>query len=143
MSGIRWARVLVGGLVAGLVINLGEWLLNDVLLADETEAAAAEMGLEPISGSDIGLFIVMGFVLGILLVWLYAAIRPRYGPGPKAAIVAGLFGWVLLYAFWYVYNLAWQVFPSGLVRMSTIWGFFELPIATLIGAWLYREEGTA
>ena len=48
------------------------------------------------TGSDIGIFVAMTFVLGILLVWLYAAIRSRYGPGPKAAVVAGLFGWVLL-----------------------------------------------
>jgi hypothetical protein len=30
------------------------------------------------------LYIVMDFVVGILTVWLYAAIRPRYGPGPSS-----------------------------------------------------------
>lgn len=139
MNRINWARVIMGGLVAGVVINLGEWLLNGVILKSEMDAAVAEMGMEPMTGSDIGIFVVMSFVLGILLVWLYAAIRPRYGAGPKAAVCAGLFGWVLLYAFWYVYNLAWELFPPGMVRTSMIWGLFELPIATLVGAWLYRE----
>ena len=131
------------GVAAGFVINVGEWLVNGVLMAEEMEEAAAQMGIEPATGSDIGLFVVMGFVLGIVLVWLYAAIRPRYGPGAKTAILAGLLGWVLLYAFWYIYNIAWELFPPGLVRTSTIWGLFELPLATLVGAWLYREEGTS
>jgi hypothetical protein len=137
---INWSRVIVGGLVAGVVLNVGEWLLNGVILKSKMDAAMAEMGMEPLTGSDIGIFVAMTFVLGILLVWLYAAIRPRYGPGPKAAILSGFVGWIFLYVFWFVYNLAWQLFPQDLVTTSTIWGFFELPIGTVIGAWLYREE---
>ena len=139
MSRINWGRVIVGGLAAGLVINLGEWLLHEVILRERMEASAAAMGLETPSGSDIGIFVAMTFVLGILLVWLYAAIRPRYGPGPKAAILAGLFGWTLLYMFWYVYNIAWEIFPQDMVGLSTVWGLFQLPIATMVGGWLYRE----
>ncbi|HJU87514.1 MAG TPA: hypothetical protein VJ788_09110, partial [Gemmatimonadota bacterium] len=87
MNRINWVRVIAGGLAAGVVLNLGEWLLHDVLLRERMEAAVAEMGMETPTGSDIGIFVAMTFVLGLLLVWLYAAIRPRYGPGPKAAIV--------------------------------------------------------
>ena len=140
MSRINWVRVMVGGVAAGVVLNLGEWLLHEVILRERMEAAAAAMGMETPSGSDIGIFVAMTFVLGILLVWLYAAIRPRYGPGPKAAIFAGLFGWTLLYMFWFVYNIAWEIFPQDMVGMSTIWGLFELPIATMVGGWLYRER---
>ena len=32
-------------------------------------------------------------------VWLYAAIRPRFGPGPKTAICAGLIVWGLSYLY--------------------------------------------
>lgn len=143
MNRINWNRVIVGGLVAGVVLNLGEWVLHEVVLASQMEEAVSQMGMELPSGSDIGIFVTMTFVLGLLLVWLYAAIRPRYGPGPKAAILSGLFGWILLYAFWFVYNLAWQIFPQNMVTTSMIWGFFELPIATMVGGWLYREEPVA
>jgi hypothetical protein len=143
MNRINWGRVIVGGLAAGVVLNLGEWLLHEVILRERMEEAASAMGMELPSGSDIGIFVAMTFVLGILLVWLYAAIRPRYGAGPKAAILAGLFGWILLYLFWLIYNIAWEIFPQDMVTISTIWGFFELPIATLVGAWLYKEEATA
>ena len=139
MNGINWGRVILGGLVTGVLLNVGEWVLHDMVMAERMETAVAEMGMEPPRGSDIGIFVAMTFVLGILLIWLYAAIRPRYGPGPKAAIRAALFVWTILYAFWYVYNIAWEIFPRDMVTISTVWGFFELPIATLVGAWLYRE----
>jgi hypothetical protein len=29
------------------------------------------------------------------IMWLYAAIRPRYGPGPKTAAVAGFALWFI------------------------------------------------
>lgn len=32
---------------------------------------------------------------GIWTIWLYAAIRPNYGPGPKTAVVAGFALWVI------------------------------------------------
>ena len=140
MNPINWGRVIVGGLAAGVVLNLGEWLLHEVVLRERMEEAASSMGMELPTGSDIAIFVAMTFVLGILLVWLYAAIRPRYGAGPKAAILAGLFGWILLYAFWFGYNLAWEIFPQDMVTISTIWGLFELPIAAMIGGWLYKEE---
>lgn len=140
MNRINWSRVIVGGLVAGAVLNLGEWALHELVLKAKMEEAVSQMGMELPTGSDIGIFVAMTFVLGILLVWLYAAIRPRYGPGPRAAIISAMVGWVLLYAFWFCYNLAWELFPQNIVTISTVWGFFELPLATIVGAWLYREE---
>jgi hypothetical protein len=36
-----------------------------------------------------GSFNATGFLIGIFAIWLYAAIRPRHGPGPKTAVCAG------------------------------------------------------
>ena len=33
-------------------------------------------------------FIVVDFVLGLIVVWTYAAMRPRFGPGPKGLMAA-------------------------------------------------------
>lgn len=140
MGRINWGRVILGGLVAGIVLNIGEWLLNGVILADRWEAAMAELGRDTYTGSDMAIFVGGTFLMGIVLVWLYAAIRPRYGPGPATAIRAGFVGWIFAYAFWLVYNFATRLFPQDLVTISTVWGLFELPIGTLVGAWLYKEE---
>ena len=58
---------------------------------------AAELtahNLPPIGGNAIAVFVILGFVLGLVLVWLYAAIRPRFGPGPEDSRDRGWFGLV-------------------------------------------------
>ncbi|MBW3661206.1 MAG: hypothetical protein KY397_06185, partial [Gemmatimonadetes bacterium] len=105
-------------------------------------AAMAELGQAPMGGGDIGVMVVLTFVVGLVLVWMYAAMRPRFSPGPRTAAIAGLLGWLLLYAYPFVYNSLVPVFPSDLMLISTVWGLFELPIATVVGAFLYKEEPT-
>jgi hypothetical protein len=136
---INWGRVILGGIAAGVVLGIGEYVLHEYVLGARMQEAMIEMEMENPTGADIAIFSAITLVTGILLVWLYAAIRPRFGPGPRTAIVAGLFLWVPLNVFWYGYNLAWETFPQDVITTSTVWGFFALPIATLVGAWLYRE----
>ena len=144
MSRINIGRVIAGGLVAGLVWNVGEYILNEPILGDEWAAAyqALERPAEE-SATTIALFVGSVFVLGILAVWLYAAMRPRFGAGPKTAILAGLFIWAILYGFMWVWNVAVGLFPNEVFTITLIWGFFQVPIATMIGAWLYRETPSA
>lgn len=140
MGRTNLGRVILGGLVAGIVLNIGEWILNGVLIKDQWDAAMTDLGKPVTSGSDIAVYVILTFVLGIVLVWLYAAMRPRYGPGPKTAILAGFVGWILADLFFWVSNWVSGVFPGGMITTMVIWEFFELPIGTLVGAWLYKEE---
>ena len=100
MGGINLARVLLGGLLAGLVLNVGEYILNELILAEQWAAYMAEAGMEEFTGGQIATFVIVTFVFGIVMVWIYAAIRPRFGPGPKTAVIAGLtmwsVGWLLI-----------------------------------------------
>src|SRR5262245_6567173 len=74
---INLSRVILGGLVAGLVINIGEFILNTYVIGEQSAAAMARLGLPAIGPQQIVWFVVFGFLYGIWLVWLYAAIRPR------------------------------------------------------------------
>jgi hypothetical protein len=139
MQEINNGRVLLGGLLAGLIINVGETILNVPLLGAEMDAAMRERGLEPVAGSAIGAFVLMAFALGIAAVWLYAAIRPRFGPGPKTAICAGLVVWALAYLYPTLGMIVMDLFPMNLALVALVWGLFEATLATLAGAWLYRE----
>ena len=42
MNNINFKRVVLGGLVAGLILNIGEFLLNDIVLGTQTKAFMAE-----------------------------------------------------------------------------------------------------
>jgi hypothetical protein len=79
------------------------------------------------------------FVIGFLLVWLYAAIRPRFGPGPKTAIIAGLAVWVTGIVF-HVDWLLMGLMSSTTYAMAVIAGLVQLLASSWIGAMLYKED---
>jgi hypothetical protein len=133
-------RVVFGGLLAGLIINIGEFVLNELVLGAQWAAAVQALGRPPIGGSAIAIFVVGGFILGIAMIWTYAAIRPRQGAGPKTAVCAGLLVWFFAYLYPSSTVLVMGLLPANLIVTSVMWGFFELPIAAVIGAWLYKEE---
>lgn len=140
---MKACRILAAGLLAGLVMNVGEFVLNAVILADAWDAAMADLGLEPMAGGSIGVLIVMTFVTGIALIWAYAAMRPRFGPGPRTAIYVGLFAWFFVSLWPFLWNHLVPIYPSRLMTCGLAWSFFEIPIATLVGAWAYKETPAA
>lgn len=138
-SSINIGKVVGGGLLCGLLINISETILNLVVVpADMAEALKArnlpELGTAPIVG-----FIIFSFLLGIGIVWLYAAIRPRFGPGVKTAIVAGLAVWLLAYAYPSFGMVFMGFFPAGLTVFTLVWGLVEVLLGAVAGAWVYKE----
>jgi hypothetical protein len=73
------------------------------------------------------------------MVWLYAAIRPRYGAGPKTAMLAGFVVWALAYASSNAAMVFLHLFPLGLMLAATAVGLVETVVAGLAGAALYKE----
>jgi hypothetical protein len=110
-----------------------------LVLAKDMEAAVKALGRE-VGGSALLMFIVWGFLVGIFSLWLYAAIRPRYGPGPKTALCAGAAVWGLGYFLASVTPIALNLFPTRIMAIGLIVGFVEVTIGTLAGAALYRED---
>jgi hypothetical protein len=140
MTGINLARVVLGGLLAGLIINIGESLFNAWLFAADMEAAMARLNLPPVGGSAVATFLVLGFALGIVTVWLYAAIRSRFGPGVSTALCAGAVVWFLAYVYPSIGFAVMGMFPARFVSIGIVWGLGEVLIASVAGAWLYHEE---
>jgi hypothetical protein len=106
---------------AGIVINLVEYIKNGVVLRDAWGSAMQELGKPAqISGSAILIFNVWGFLLGIAAVWLYAAIRRRYGAGPNTAIRAGLVTWGIAVPGGPVIQQVLQVFVGALPSAAVV-----------------------
>jgi hypothetical protein len=144
MGNINTGKVILAGLVAGLVINAGEFVLNAVILASDWEAVMTRLGLPAAFGpTQILAFNVLGFIVGIFTVWLYAAIRPRYGAGPGTAIKAGVATWFIGSFMASMYPVITGMFPKRLVVIACAWGLAEFVLAALVGGKLYKEEGGA
>ncbi len=144
MGKINLGRVVLGGLVAGVVLTVLETVLNVSILGDQWTAAMESLNrtMSEAAGTVIA-YVVWNFLLGIALVWFYAAVRPRFGPGPKTAVITGLAVWFVVWLLGFGGTVISGLFPTNLVVIVVIWELFEVPIATLAGAWLYREGGAA
>jgi len=143
MRQINWKRVLLGGLLAGLVMNISEAALHGGMLGQDGVELFKSYGVAatPQPWQLISL-VSMTFMLGLASVWLYAAIRPRYGAGPKTAIQAGLAVWLLAHLWSGVYIGAGftGLIPAKLAWLPVAWGIIEAPLSTFAGAALYKEN---
>jgi hypothetical protein len=139
MAKINMGRVILGGLLAGLVINIGEFVLNMPVLGNMWNEALKALNRPPLGTEPPTFFVILGFALGIVTVWVYAAIRPRFGAGPLTAICAGLTVWALVSLYATAAMMPMHLFPDKLLFYACLWELFELPIAALAGAWIYKE----
>ena len=138
MGNINMGRVILGGLVAGLVLNIGEFLLNGIVLADQMKTFMTQHNFtEP--KNFIAIAVALTFVLGIVIVLGYACIRPRFGPGVKTAIIAGLFAWFGIYFYSGIINGVLLGIPMNTMIMVIVWGLVEFCLGAIAGAWLYKE----
>jgi hypothetical protein len=141
MGKINAGRVLLGGIVAGIIITVVEWLVNGVVLhQDWTDAMRALGKSAEMTTGATAIFVLWSLLVGIATIWLYAAIRPRFGAGPRTAVIAGVAMWVFAYLSYTIGVAAMGLFPGRLLSITTVVGAIELVVAALVGAWLYREE---
>jgi hypothetical protein len=137
-------RIITGGIVAGVVLNIIDFVNNSYLMGDrmraEMEAVAPSVAERMMSSKLIILYLAMNFVLGILLVWLYAAMRPRFGPGLGTALYGALFVWILGGIFYSGYPLSGMMSGTSYAIASVV-AVVNLGLASVAGAWLYRENG--
>ena len=134
---INWVRVVWGGLASGLIVNVFEYGGHRVYLDDAWTAAFRALGKTPTGWST---YIPANFFKGILLVWLYARLRPRYGRGPKTALRAGLATWVVFWAIPLMAIVPMDLFPIGPLAAAIALGIVDVGLAVLLGAWLYQER---
>src|ERR1700737_3104202 len=139
MNKINFGRALVGGLVAGIILSVGEWVLNEKVLSAQMKAFFTAHNFKQPAGSFVPIAITLTVVLGIVIVLGYAAIRPRFGAGPRTAIIAALFAWCGIYLYTGVINGLLFGIPTNTMLLVLAWGLVEYILATLVGAALYKE----
>jgi len=141
-SRINVPKLIVGALVAGVVLNGIDYVVNNYVLAEEWQHVAQNHNFNMAAMSGTGAlvtFIIVDLLLGFLIVWTYAAIRPRLGPGMTTAIIAGFAVWsavILIQATYTGWFLSWDMlFKAGGLSLVAMLA------AALFGGYLYSEAG--
>jgi hypothetical protein len=140
MSAINTGKVIVGGLVAGVVLNVIDFVVNGLVLGAPWEAATRARGVDPIAvaPSSMAGWITSDFLMGLAIVWLYAGIRPRFGPGPSTAICAGLVVWAISHVAYLSLGFT-GMYPMSTVMLSTVGALISYPAAAYVGCRMYSE----
>jgi hypothetical protein len=142
---INRSKVLVGGLAAGVVGNIIGFVGFGMLLGQrmEAEAVAVAPALQggAMSQGAIVTNVISPFVVGILLVWLYAAMRPRFGRGMKTATYAALAVWVCGFLFHIDWLLVGMMSPAT-YAMASVVAFVQVIASAAVGGMIYQEEGS-
>ncbi len=141
MTKTNMGRIILGGIVAGIVLDILGYLVDGILLAPQWTAGMAALGRSgELTMNQIVSLNILGLANGIFAIWLYAAIRPRYGAGPKAAVFAGLALWV---AGFLLPNIGFMgvngLFTTNLAILTTAAAVVECVLAAVAGAAVYKE----
>jgi len=139
---INIQKVIVGGVAAGVVVGAVDYVVNGILLAEQNEAAmnalSPDLAADLAGGAFLAGVVVLALLMGIVMSWTYALMRPRYGAGAKTAVFAAIQLWsvfTLIFAgMSFVGMFTWSYFALGSVILGV-----ELLIGTNVAGYLYTE----
>jgi len=96
MIKINWARVIIGGLVATVILFVTDGFLHERILSADWQAVYHALGATPPQHNPAALlyFVVFELGRGLISIYLYALMRSCCGPGPKTAALAGVVAWI-------------------------------------------------
>ena len=141
---INTSKVVVGGLAAGIVMNIGDFLVHTMLgerMTAEANAFKAGLGdsMATMDTNSMVGFVIMDLVIGMLLAYMYATMRPRLGAGAKTAIIAALILWIFGSIMSSNY-LMMGMMSKGLWLTYGLVYLVILIVAALVAGALYKEE---
>ena len=125
---MNWTRVLLGGLVAGIVTNLADFVMHGMIMANtykkydqvftQTQASPAK-------------FAAVSIVLSIFIAILFAKTRGSWADGARGGVTFGLWFGLAIFFLNFYYPLVIAGFPYYL---GWCWGGIGLIDSLLGGA---------
>jgi hypothetical protein len=142
MTTINNTRTVLGGVVASIVLFLASGIINGAILGSAWQDWLNAMGgLNHAPSGAVGMLIwmIVSLLFGLTGVLIYVGIRPRFGSGPKTAMLAGLLLWI---AGWFapaLGQIALGAIPPFITAIGCAGGLIAALLAIVAGAALYKE----
>jgi len=139
---INLVSVATAGALAGAVHFGLTGIVNGGILRLELQdwlRGASSLVHPPAQSVSMSLWATMSLIYGVSGVWIYAGIRPRFGAGPKTAVLAGLSLWIVS-KFTVALDLAaLGLVPGRIIVGQSVGGLVAVVLGVFLGAWLYKE----
>jgi hypothetical protein len=142
MQKIELRAVLRGGAAAAITFAIVEFVVEGaVSLLGVSEAALFQDAFPEIVLGGLVYHawnVVQLFLLFFLVIWLFAAMGPRFGSGLKGALVTSMVLWFIYFLFaTNLVNLG--IFPLSIAFASLAFNLVEIPLAVLVGTRIYNR----
>lgn len=140
MGRINIGRLALGGVVAGVVGNALHFVTGMYLLKVETTDMIQRLNLSAanVDGSA-ATWIIVDFIWGLLLVFTYAGIRPRFGPGPGTAAIAGVVLWLGTASVFAGLTAMGFYTQQAFIKQAAL-NLIVTVVAGMAGSYFYKEE---
>ena len=142
MNKIRISRLLLAGFVTFIVWIATELLVEQVIGRVIFGTRIQELWLHITNFrhwgvSNKALNILIALIKCVVLIWLYASLRPMYGVGTKTALITSAFG-IILGASLTINGINLGLFPAKVGLVELVYEAIEFPIAMIAGAFTYE-----
>ena len=141
MTRINWARMLIGGLVAAIIVFATDGFLHEQLLSADWNAVYANLGANSPAehAGSMAYFAVFELGRGLISIFLYVMMRPHFGPGPRTAALAGVVAWIAFSVTGPAQFIPLGFFSNEL--WAKVMGFQLITsiLAAIAGAALYKD----
>jgi len=133
-------RIVIGGIVAGVVVWLVDGLTNGLVLMERYKALqqAGVYYAQP-RLPFFAVWIVLTLGIGLGLAWLYAAVRKQLGPGPGTAVLVGLVVGLMTYVPSSVATYAWTHEGGRVALARLVAGLVGSVVGALVAGAIYKE----
>lgn len=138
-STINIKRALFSGVVSGFVILIvGVGLVP--IVGNQMDQALEQLSIPPLSNGAMLYFAIVSFMLGMVVMGVYAFVHDKFESKWKAIVFIALFFWFCTYFWSNAALVAYGFLSLKMVFVGTLWGFLELFMAVMIGSRIYKEK---
>lgn len=141
MNRIRVKRLILSGLITFFVFIAIEYLLERIignfLFGGGIDRWMYSLDVPNWNVANTTINILIAIVNVIVVMWLYAALRPMFGVGTKTALITS--GFMLVFVSSFTFNqVNLGLIPFQVAIVQLFYQYIELPIALVVGAQFYE-----
>jgi hypothetical protein len=138
---MNYKRILIGGFVAGLIINILDFVVMFAVTGKIYEKFQADgFFIKDPRLPFLPLWILGMFLMGFLLAWFYAVARASLGAGPKTALLVSFVLALMVHVPYNFSEASWALTGRLLPLIHMTAGIVEYIIAGYFAAWIYKEK---
>lgn len=139
MEKINDIRIILGGIVGGVVAFIVDSILNGVVFGKNWEAFIAQGLCKPATARTLLPEFALVLLISLIGTYTYALARPRLGAGAKSALrVASVVGFLVGIPS-AVGMFIWSPMAPQMGWMLMVSGLVVSAVGTFVGAWVYKE----